>query len=82
MPPNARLSAVTFSHSECSNAGTQRRSHSLRSSGSSPVSRSPRRATSALRSPSAHSPMPVRPSSVSTSTIVFVTDAVEPSEKR
>ena len=33
---------------------------------------------SALRSPSAHSPTPVTPSSVSTSTIVFVTDAVEP----
>ncbi len=37
---------------------------------------------SALRSPSAHSPTPVRPSSVSTSTIVFVTDAVDPSENR
>ena len=80
--PNARFSVVTFSHSECSKAGTQRRSHSLRSSGSSPISRSPRRAMSPLRSPSAHSPTPVTPSSVSTSTIVFVTEAVEPSEKR
>ena len=80
--PNARRSVVTFSHSECSNAGTQRRSHSLRSSGSSPISRSPSRVISALRSPSAHSPMPVTPSSVSTSTIVFVTDAVDPSENR
>ena len=33
----------------------------------------------AVRSPSAASPMPVTPSSVSTSTIVLVTEAVEPS---